>query len=92
MRLPARKTAFGVNALFTQGSRHNGTNSLLFVGMVLRAEERLEGFGFGRFGAHDDPRLDRRIPRLYGLLLSIAVLGGSALTVALLMLVRLVTG
>ena len=60
--------------------------------MVLHAEERLEGFGFDRFGSHPDPRLDRRIPRLWGLLLSIAVLGVAAVTIVLLVLVRLGTG
>ena len=39
-----------------------------------------------------DPRLDRRIPRLYGLLLSIAVLGVVAVPLGLLVLVRLGTG
>jgi hypothetical protein len=60
--------------------------------MVIRASERLEGFGFDRFGAHDDPRLDRRIPRLWGLLLSITVLGVSGLTIVLLVLAQLVSG
>jgi hypothetical protein len=57
--------------------------------MVLRAEERLQGFGFDRFGSHPDPRLDRRVPRLYGLLLSIAAFGVGAVALVLLVLVRL---
>jgi hypothetical protein len=55
----------------------------------LSPDKRAEGFGYGRFGAHTDPRLDRRIPRLYGLLLSIGVLGMGAVTLGLLVLVRL---
>lgn len=54
-----------------------------------RLEGRTEGFGFGRFGFHPDPRLDQRTPRLYGLLVSIAVLGAGAVTAGLLLLVRL---
>jgi hypothetical protein len=46
----------------------------------------------GPFGFHPDPRLDRRIPRLYGLLLSIAIFGVGALMLGLLLLVRLGTG
>jgi hypothetical protein len=60
--------------------------------MVLRVEKRFEGFGFDRFGSHPDPRLDRRIPRLYGLLLSIAVLGVGPIAVVLVVLVRLAIG
>ena len=60
--------------------------------MVIRAHERLEGFGFDRFGFHPDPTLDRRVPRLWGLLLSIAVLGAGAVTVVFLLLVRPVFG
>jgi hypothetical protein len=48
--------------------------------------------GFDRFGFHPDPRLSRRVPRLYGLLLSIAVLGVGAVTLGLLVLVRLGVG
>jgi hypothetical protein len=58
----------------------------------MSADGRSDGFGFDRFGFHPDPRLDRRIPRLWGLLLSIAALGVGALTLVLLVLVRLVTG
>jgi hypothetical protein len=60
--------------------------------MVLRAEERLDGFGFDRFGSHADPRLDRRIPRLYGLLLSIAVTAAGAVTLGLAVLIRIAVG
>jgi hypothetical protein len=59
----------------------------------MSTDSRFDGFdGFDRFGFHPDPRLDRRIPRLYGLLLSIAVLGVVAVTLGLLVLVRLGTG
>lgn len=58
----------------------------------MSADGRFEGAEFGRFGSHPDPRLDRRIPRLYGLLLSIAVLGLGAVALGLLVLIRLGTG
>jgi hypothetical protein len=45
-----------------------------------------------RSGFHPDPRLDRRVPRLYGLLLSILVFGVGAVTLGLLVLIRLGTG
>lgn len=56
------------------------------------AEARSQGFGFGRFGTHSDPRLDRRIPRLYGLLLSIAVFGVGAVALGLMVLIDIGAG
>ena len=58
----------------------------------MRTEGRFDVPGFDRFGFHPDPRLDQRIPRLWGLLLTIAALGVGAVTLVLLVLVRIVLG
>jgi hypothetical protein len=58
----------------------------------MASKARFEVPGFDRFGGHADPRLDRRIPRLWCLLLSIAVLGLLAVTALLVLLVRVATG
>jgi hypothetical protein len=55
-------------------------------------KQRFEVPGFDRFGKHADPRLDRRVPRLYGPLLTIAACGIFAVAVLVVLLVRIAVG